>query len=79
MNLRQLLFRPTASLYRTAVNVLCLCGASTPPGGGVYDMSGFHSAQAGMRYLRHSSWVRSLRRGGWHDDCIVLGINSGNR
>ena len=64
MNLRQLLFRPTASLYRTAVNVLCLCGASTPPGGGVYDMSGFHSAQAGMRYLRHSSWVRSLRRGG---------------
>jgi phytoene dehydrogenase-like protein len=64
MNLRQLLFRPTASLYRTPVKWLYLCGASTPPGGGVHGMSGFHAAQAAMRYLRHLSCVRPLACGG---------------
>jgi phytoene dehydrogenase-like protein len=34
MNLRQLLSRPTPSLYRTPRPGLYLCGASTPPGGG---------------------------------------------
>ena len=47
----QLLFRPTASLYRTPVPGLFLCGASTPPGGGVHGMAGFHAAQAALRYL----------------------------
>ncbi len=51
MNFRQLLFRPTTSLYRTPVNGLFLCGASTPPGGGVHGMAGFHAAQAALRYL----------------------------
>jgi phytoene dehydrogenase-like protein len=53
MNLRQLLFRPTASLYRTPVNGLYLCGASTPPGGGVHGMSGFHAAKSALRSLGH--------------------------
>jgi phytoene dehydrogenase-like protein len=53
MNLRQLLFRPTASLYRTPVNGLFLCGASTPPGGGVHGMAGFHAAHVALRYLAH--------------------------
>jgi phytoene dehydrogenase-like protein len=53
MTPRQLLFRPTASLYRTPVAGLFLCGASTPPGGGVHGMSGFHAAQAALRYLAH--------------------------
>jgi phytoene dehydrogenase-like protein len=48
MNLAQLLFRPTASLYRTPLNGLFLCGASTPPGGGVHGMAGFHAAQAAL-------------------------------
>jgi phytoene dehydrogenase-like protein len=52
MNLRQLLLRPTASLYRTPVDGLFLCGASTPPGGGVHGMAGFHAAQAALRNLR---------------------------
>ncbi|MGD0445916.1 MAG: NAD(P)/FAD-dependent oxidoreductase [Edaphobacter sp.] len=47
----QLLFRPTASLYRTPLPGLFLCGASTPPGGGVHGMAGFHAAQAALRYL----------------------------
>jgi phytoene dehydrogenase-like protein len=51
MNIRQLLFRPTASLYRTPWKGLFFCGASTPPGGGVHGMCGFHSAQAAMRDL----------------------------
>ena len=51
MNLRQLLFRPTPSLYRTPVSGLFLCGASTPPGGGVHGMPGFHAAEAALRYL----------------------------
>jgi phytoene dehydrogenase-like protein len=53
MNLRQLLLRPTASLYRTPVKGLFLCGASTPPGGGVHGMAGFHAAQVALRYLAH--------------------------
>jgi phytoene dehydrogenase-like protein len=53
MNLRQLLFRPTPSLYRTPVNGLYLCGASTPPGGGVHGMSGFHAAKSALRSLKY--------------------------
>jgi phytoene dehydrogenase-like protein len=58
-DLRQLLFRPTASLYRTPVDGLFLCGASTPPGGGVHGMAGFHAAQAALRYLAQ----RALKSG----------------
>ncbi len=47
----QLFFRPTASLYRTPLSGLFLCGASTPPGGGVHGMAGWHAAQAALRYL----------------------------
>ena len=49
MQLKQLLFRPTPSLYRTPVSGLYLCGASTPPGGGVHGMAGFHAATAALR------------------------------
>jgi phytoene dehydrogenase-like protein len=59
MNLGQLLFRPTPSLYRTPVNGLFFCGASTPPGGGVHGMAGFHAAQAALRYVA----LRALQPG----------------
>jgi phytoene dehydrogenase-like protein len=48
MDLRQLLFRPTSSLYRTPLPNLYLCGASTPPGGGVHGMAGYHSAKTAL-------------------------------
>ena len=51
MNLRQLLFRPTRSLHRTPRSGLYLCGASTPPGGGVHGMCGFHAAKIALADL----------------------------
>lgn len=52
MDLRQLIFRPTPSLYRTPKAGLYLCGASTPPGGGVHGMSGYHAARAALSDIR---------------------------
>lgn len=46
--LRQLLFRPTRRLYRTPIKGVYLCSSSTPPGGGVHGMCGFHAARAAL-------------------------------
>ena len=53
MDLRQLVFRPTLSLYRTPRSNLYLCGASTPPGGGVHGMSGYHAATSALAHWIH--------------------------
>ena len=48
-DLRQLLLRPTFGLYRTPVRGLYLCSSSTPPGGGVHGMCGYHAARAALK------------------------------
>jgi phytoene dehydrogenase-like protein len=50
-NLRQLIARPILSPtpYRTSLRGVYLCSASTPPGGGVHGMCGYHAANAAIR------------------------------
>ena len=55
-DLAQLWTRPAARVvpYSTPARGLYICSSSTPPGGGVHGMCGFHAAQAALR--------RELRR-----------------
>ena len=48
---RQLWTRPVARLspYTTPVSGLYLCSSSTPPGGGVHGMCGYHAARAALK------------------------------
>jgi phytoene dehydrogenase-like protein len=62
-DLRQLLTRPVArwSPYSTPLPGVFLCSASTPPGGGVHGMCGYHAARASLRRHRSPSVVQPRR------------------
>jgi phytoene dehydrogenase-like protein len=50
---RQTWTRPTPSLtpYATPIAGVYLCSSSTPPGGGVHGMCGYHAAKAALKML----------------------------
>lgn len=62
LDIRQFLFRPTWRHYRVATappppgsqkQKIYMCSASTPPGGGVHGMCGYHAARAALRDMKH--------------------------
>lgn len=51
VNLRQILFRPTRRHYATPDRDIYICSSSTPPGGGVHGMCGYHAAKLAVSRL----------------------------
>jgi phytoene dehydrogenase-like protein len=52
MDLSQFMFRPTWRQYATSAADLYICSSSTPPGGGVHGMCGYHAARLALSRLR---------------------------
>jgi phytoene dehydrogenase-like protein len=52
MTVRQMLNRPSRPPYATSDPKIYLCSASTPPGGGVHGMCGYHAATTALRKLK---------------------------
>jgi phytoene dehydrogenase-like protein len=52
MDLRQFLFRPTRMQYATSAKDIYLCSSSTPPGGGVHGMCGYHAARMAVSRIK---------------------------
>jgi phytoene dehydrogenase-like protein len=63
--LRQTVFRPTVQWnpYRTGVDGVYLCSASTPPGGGVHGMCGQGAAQAALHDLGWNGHAKNRNEG----------------
>jgi phytoene dehydrogenase-like protein len=51
MDIRQFLFRPTSRRYATSAQNIYICSSSTPPGGGVHGMCGYHAAKLALSRL----------------------------
>jgi phytoene dehydrogenase-like protein len=51
MGLEQFLFRPTARGYATSAKDIYICSSSTPPGGGVHGMCGYHAAKLALKRM----------------------------
>jgi phytoene dehydrogenase-like protein len=53
-DIRQLFTRPVAQInpYKSPIKGVFLCSSSTPPGGGVHGMCGYHAAKTAYRYFQ---------------------------
>jgi len=51
MDVRQTLFRPSWRQYATSAEKIYICSSSTPPGGGVHGMCGYHAAKMALARL----------------------------
>jgi phytoene dehydrogenase-like protein len=51
VSIRQFLFRPTWRHYGTSARNIFICSSSTPPGGGVHGMCGYHAARSALSKL----------------------------
>jgi phytoene dehydrogenase-like protein len=54
MDLRNFLFRPTRRHYATSAPDVYICSSSTPPGGGVHGMCGYHAAKMALTRLKRN-------------------------
>jgi phytoene dehydrogenase-like protein len=52
MDIGQFLFRPTWRNYATSAKNIYICSSSTPPGGGVHGMCGYHAAKMALSRLK---------------------------
>jgi len=52
VDVRQFLFRPSWRHYSTSASNIFICSASTPPGGAVHGMCGYHAAKAALSRFR---------------------------
>jgi phytoene dehydrogenase-like protein len=52
VDIRQFLFRPTRRHYATSARDIYICSSSTPPGGGVHGMCGYHAAKMALARLK---------------------------
>ncbi|MGH9510707.1 MAG: phytoene desaturase family protein [Terriglobales bacterium] len=52
MDVGQMLFRPTWRGYGTSAKDVYLCSSSTPPGGGVHGMCGYHAARMAVGRMK---------------------------
>jgi phytoene dehydrogenase-like protein len=48
--LAQMFTRPTIHTYSTPLKDVYICSSSTPPGGGVHGMCGYHAARVALKY-----------------------------
>ena len=52
LDILHFLFRPTRRHYSTSARNIYLCSASTPPGGGVHGMCGYHAGRLALARCR---------------------------
>jgi phytoene dehydrogenase-like protein len=55
MDIRQFLLRPSWRRYGTSARDIYICSSSTPPGGGVHGMCGYHAAKMAIARLHTST------------------------